>query len=116
MRKAHLEDDLQQMCVQWFKLQHSDKIIFAVPNGGKRNLFEALRLKKQGVLAGVPDLFIPEPTKEYHGLFIELKVGKNKLTLAQSEFIGWVHCRGYRTEVVRTFEQFQFVIGNYFNG
>jgi VRR-NUC domain len=52
--------------------------IFAIPNGGKRNAFEAMNLKRQGVRSGIPDLFLPVQNSEYNGLFIELKVGSNK--------------------------------------
>ena len=69
----HLEDNLQQTCVEWWRHAYPKRLIFHIPNGGKRNLREAVRLKKQGVVAGVPDLFCPEPTKLFHGLFVELK-------------------------------------------
>ena len=60
---------------QWFPAM--DKI-FAVPNGGERNLIVASRLKAEGVKAGVPDLCLPYPVKPFHGLFIEMKKPKGK--------------------------------------
>ena len=50
--------------------------MFHIPNGGSRNKLEASNLKKQGVKAGVPDLFLPVGRGSYHGLFIELKSAK----------------------------------------
>lgn len=47
--------------------------LFAIPNGGKRHLVTAMKLKKQGVKPGIPDLFLAYPTNKFHGLFIELK-------------------------------------------
>ena len=76
-----LESDLQIVCVEWFNYQYKNKIIMAIPNGGKRNKIEAIRLKKEGVLAGVADLFIP-----CIFLFIEMKIGKNKQTQNQKDF------------------------------
>jgi hypothetical protein len=34
-------------------------LIFHIPNGEQRALSVGVRLKKQGVTAGIPDLFIP---------------------------------------------------------
>ena len=49
------------------------KLIFAVPNGGKRNITTATRLKMEGVKPGVPDLMLPVARHGFHGLFIEMK-------------------------------------------
>ena len=35
-----------------------DAFLFAVPNGGYRNKIEAANLKRQGVIAGVPDFIL----------------------------------------------------------
>lgn len=110
------ESDLQENCVQWFRIKHPDKIIYAIPNGGKRNKFEAFRLKKQGVLRGVPDLHIAEPSGAYHGLYVELKVDKNKLTPDQAEMMNRLASRGYKTELCRQFEDFQIIVNSYFTG
>jgi hypothetical protein len=49
------------------------KWVFAIPNGGLRDKREASNLVKQGVRCGVPDVFIPIPCGQYHGMFIEFK-------------------------------------------
>ena len=64
------------------------KLLFHVPNGGKRNAAEAARFKAMGVKAGVPDLCLPVPRGGYAGLYIEMKYGKNKTTEKQEE---WIH-------------------------
>lgn len=74
-------------------------LIFHIPNGGSRNKQEAANLKAQGVKAGVPDLFLPVPQQEYHGLFIEMKFGKNKTTSKQDEWLNALRERGYRCAV-----------------
>jgi hypothetical protein len=60
--------------------------MFAIPNGGKRDKREAGRLKAEGARAGVWDIFLPEPRYPYCGLFLEMKVGSNKLTAEQENF------------------------------
>ena len=47
--------------------------IFHIPNGGWRGKIAGLRMKRQGVRRGVPDLFLPIPRGGYFGLWIEMK-------------------------------------------
>lgn len=61
--------------------------MFAIPNGGKRDKITAANLKAEGVKAGTSDIFLPVARGRWHGLFIELKIGKNKPTPAQFEFM-----------------------------
>lgn len=107
------ESKLQQACVTWFRLQYPNKIIFAIPNGGKRNVITAQLLKAEGVLAGVPDLFIPHASGEHHGLFIEMKWGKNKPTPNQIEVMDKLRTLGYDCYVCNSFDGFKSTIDNY---
>ena len=52
---------------------------FHCPNGGKRHVSVATKLKKMGVKAGIPDVIILNPTivNGHVGICIELKVGSN---------------------------------------
>ena len=113
MRK--LEHNLQAACVRWFDLQfpHLAKLLFAIPNGGKRNIVTAVKLKAEGVRAGVWDMFLALPTKHYAGLFIEMKVGKNKLTKAQEEFGDKMTRQGYFCVVCYNLDQFMDAIESY---
>lgn len=52
-------------------------------------------LKRMGVKKGVSDFFLAVPCGDYHGLWIELKVGKGKLSIEQSEFLCRKNERGY---------------------
>jgi hypothetical protein len=62
------------------------KWIFAIPNGGKRHPATAVKMKAEGVKAGVWDIFVPVAVDEHCGLFIEMKFGKGQLTKNQIEF------------------------------
>ena len=53
------ETDEQVGFVNWFRACFPGVIIFAIPNGGHRSIITAKRLKDEGVLPGVPDLYIP---------------------------------------------------------
>ena len=52
----HLE---QARVIMWFRQTYPDTLIFAIPNGGLRSKSSALKLKVEGVVPGIPDLFIP---------------------------------------------------------
>jgi hypothetical protein len=105
----HLEDDLQATCVKWFRMQYGPLacLLFAIPNGGQRNAREGARLKLQGVTAGVPDLMLAVASRRAPGLFIELKVGRNKPSAAQEAHMKLLQLEGYSTAVVYTLEAFQ---------
>ena len=98
------------------------KMMFAIPNGGLRNIRVAMKLKKEGVKAGIPDIFLavprhlPNPTKDVftlHGLFIEMKYGKNKPTKEQQQWLTDLEDEGYRAEVCHSFEEAKKVIEDY---
>jgi hypothetical protein len=71
------------------------KLLFHIPNGGTRNKVEAGKLKAQGVKSGVLDLFLPVPRSMFAGLFIELKVGSNKLSENQQKWITELRLQHY---------------------
>lgn len=73
------------------------RFMFAIPNGGYRNAATAGRLKAEGVKSGVADIFLPWPTKWKHGLFLELKVGDNKPTREQLDFLNEMECLNYHS-------------------
>lgn len=64
-RSEHVE---QREFVSWFRKNYRGIRIIAIPNGGQRNIATAGRLKAEGVVPGVPDLFIP-----VWNLWIEMK-------------------------------------------
>ena len=81
----------QAVVISWCEMQKNKypelSMIYHCPNGGYRNKIEAANLKRQGVKSGVPDLFLPVPRKNKHGLFIEMKWGNNKCTPNQNKWI-----------------------------
>lgn len=59
------------------------ELIYAVPNGGFRHKRTAMKLKREGVKAGVWDVSVDIPADNIHGMKIEFKVGKKLLTEEQ---------------------------------
>ena len=69
--------------------------LLAIPNGGRRNVREAVRLKAEGVKPGVSDLLLPLRRGGYAGLWLELKAPGNKPTKDQAEWIDRMNAAGY---------------------
>jgi hypothetical protein len=70
--------------------------LFHVPNGGARDGATAAAMQRQGVQRGVPDLCLPVPVGDYHGLWIELK-RRDHSNHASPEQVRWLeHLRASR--------------------
>lgn len=107
------EHQEQVMLITWFRLQYPKYIIFAIPNGGVRHIVTAVKLKSEGVLAGVSDLFLMVPKGEYHGMFIEMKAKTGKISDSQKEFMAAANSMNYKTAVCYGFDEAKEVIINY---
>jgi hypothetical protein len=104
------EDLLQQKCVIWFKnnyQMHGKGLIFAVPNGGTRNIIEAKKLKATGTMPGVSDLIVVLDSKV---LFIELKTDTGKQSDKQKEFQEIVTNLNHEYILIRNEEEFKNAI------
>jgi hypothetical protein len=106
------EDQEQTKFVIW--LEKNNILHFAIPNGGKRNLIEAFKLKRCGVKSGVPDVCIPIPSAPYHGLYIELKrVSGGSVSESQKEWIINLRKKGYCAEIAKGADEAKQIVRNY---
>lgn len=114
----HAESNIQRWCVFWFRRQyaHLARLLFAVPNGGRRDAVTGKILKAEGVVPGVSDLILLVPAGGYHGLCIEMKTAKGRQQPTQKEWQQEVEAQGYRYEVCRSVEQFMDVVRDYLKG
>jgi hypothetical protein len=108
----------QSALIKWAELstaKHPElRLMFAIPNGGKRNVITAMNMKREGVKPGVPDLFLAYPSKGFHGLFIEMKKRKGGTV---SEAQHWWHqmlsTAGYQVRVCKGWEESRAIIEQY---
>jgi hypothetical protein len=111
------EEGEQRCLFDWVGLAQRQRpelrMLFAVPNGGARHKAVAAKLKAGGVRAGVPDLNLAVARGGFHGLFIEMKVGKNTPSKDQRWWIAKLREAGYRVEVCYGFEAARDVILDY---
>lgn len=118
-KRSNEESKLQKACVQWFRTQYPQHILFAIPNGGKRGVIEASIMKAEGVLAGVPDLFLAVP-QQYEdgvlkapGLFIEMKTPDGAMSDNQKVIMPKLKNAGYPVVICRSFEAFKTAVDDY---
>ena len=104
------EHDHQKIFVAWVRRNYPDLVLFAIPNGGIRDAITARKLKEEGVLAGVPDLFIADGKP---GLFIEMKTPAGRVTEIQNEVMGRLRKNGYPCAVCYGFEQAKVALVDY---
>ena len=97
----------------WVRAFHPDLLLAAIPNGGHRRAMEAVKLKAEGVVAGMPDLCLLEPKNGVHGLFIEMKTEDGKVSEQQKKIHAQLAERGYCVKVCRSFQDGQQAIIDY---
>ena len=111
------EHDLQVSVFDWVE-RHKASLpelanYFAIPNGGKRPIGTAVKMKKEGQQKGVPDTFLAIPTLYYHGLFIEHKWGSGQLSEPQKTWKSKLENYGYLYIVSRSPEESQDILTSY---
>jgi hypothetical protein len=72
-----------------------------------------MRLRAEGVRAGVPDVLLPVARGGYHGLALEMKFGRNKPTPEQREWLDALAAEGWQTCVAYGFEEARQAIQDY---
>lgn len=93
----HSESNEQIAAMDWLRLQHPDIALHTLHIGNERktSFYAGYMMKRMGVLKGASDLFVAFPIDKYHGLFIEVKSLKGKLTVEQKLFIERMNSAGY---------------------
>ncbi len=102
--------------------------MFAIPNGGLRDVRTATSLKAEGVKSGVCDIFLPmwgytlKQDNRYFGCFIEMKIEKYRnrknggCSDEQIDFIDWIVGNGYYCTVAYNWEEAKDILVNYLEG
>jgi len=109
------EDFIQQQIVIWYNnnycLNHHNPqhIIFAVPNGGKRDAREAKKLSNTGLLKGASDLII---VNEVSNIYVEVKTEIGVQSTDQKVFQDKVEKLGYIYIMPRSLDQFKYMLVN----
>lgn len=107
-RKEYTKEEFGSIpCLKW---------IYACPNGSHKSIVAAVKFKREGLKAGVPDLFLPVPirgTMIKHGLYIEMKKPGGKLGSKQREWRDYLIDAGYSWAVCESSKEAIEVIRGY---
>lgn len=116
-KRQYREANEQEALFRWAELQACTYpellAMYAIPNAAKRSPIEGARMVKQGLKKGVPDICLPVARRNFAGLYIELKVDKNKTTEHQDVWIQRLRKYGHRVEVCYGWEVAKDVILDY---
>lgn len=111
------ENEEQAALFQWAELmtgRHPElSLLHSIPNGGFRTPKTAAILKWTGVKSGVPDVCLPVPKGQWHGLYLEMKTAKGVVSSNQRVWLNELTKQGYRAVVAKGFEQAKDVITDY---
>jgi len=116
-KKQQHEAEIQKNLFEWAYISAGKypelKLMFHIPNGGRRDIVEAYHLKQQGTKSGVPDICLPVPRSGYHGLYIELKAESGKLRDIQKTWLNELSRQGYKAITAYGFNEARAAIENY---
>lgn len=118
-RKKPTDDEhkTQCACVRWFRLKYPKlrNILFAIPNGGRRDAITGAKLKEEGATSGVSDLILLKRNRFYGGLCVEMKKLGGYQSPAQKEWQKDVEANGAKYVVCRSLDEFMKVVTDYLN-
>lgn len=111
------EHRIQVSCVRWFRLKYPKlkNVLFAVPNGGRRDAVTGAKLKDEGATRGVADLILLKSNRFYGGLAIEMKKPGGCQSQAQKEWQKECEGAGNKYVVCRSLDEFIKVVTDYLN-
>ena len=94
-------------------------LLFAIPNGAMlsgnqaKRAITGKRMKDEGVVPGVADLFLSIPSGDLCGLYIEMETPKGRKQDSQKEFERSAIDAGYGYTICRSLIEFQAAIKKY---
>lgn len=122
-----LEKIIHQQVCDYLKLQYPNVIFTSDASGAKMSIGMAMELKrKRCVNYKIPDLLILQPTKDYKGLFLEIKKSSDDIFTKKGELRDSEHIQaqfktiqrlndlGYCSAFACGFNDAKQLIDNYF--
>ena len=118
---AGSESEHQQELFRWWRLVGPklapNIVLAAIPNGGARDAVTGARMKREGVVAGMPDTFLACARCGRHGLWVELKRPKGgHVSESQRLLFPLLEAQGYGVAVCHGWQEARQAIEDYLAG
>ena len=94
----------QRQLIQWCRTRPELQFLFHIPNESVGGQGWIIRNRQLGVKSGVPDLMLPIPAGDYHGLFVEMKTKGGRVSETQKKWIDALNGLGYLAVVAYGWE------------
>lgn len=110
--ELNARDKLAVSCGQSYEIPEL-AWLHAVHNQGHGDAVHGAKAKAEGVRSGISDIFLPVVTENYAGLYIELKVGSNRVVKGsdQEKFLAYANAEGYAaTEAIGYHEARNYIV------
>lgn len=116
-----LESAEQRAVFEWARVMECKwpelRMMYHIPNEGKRSRRTGARMKAEGLRGGVPDICLPVARGGHHGLYIEMKrVRDSRVTQDQLDWIEDLISQGYVAAVCRGCDEAIELISRYMSG
>lgn len=87
-KNGKIEENVHLRVCGYLKMLHPDVIFMSdIASGMRMSIGQAVKAKKFRSSRGQPDLFIAKPSRNMHGLFIEIKKEGTKIYLKDGETV-----------------------------
>ena len=100
---AGSESHEQASLISWWHLAGPklapNVVLAAIPNGGARDAITGARLKREGVVRGMPDLALLCARCGRHALFLEMKTSRGRVSESQRNLFPLLEAQGYGVAV-----------------
>ncbi len=117
-KRTNEEAQIQGAVIVWWRhacrsFDVPESLLFAIPNGGWRDMRTAVALKREGVRKGTSDLFLAVARRGIPGLFIEMKRPGGEVQPEQKEFMAAASKQGYDARLCYSFDEAVATITSY---
>ena len=114
------ESQEQAQLIAWWKAVGQrlalNVVLAAIPNGGARDAVTGARLKREGVVRGMPDLVLLCARCGKHALFIEMKTKRGRVSESQRGLFPLLEAQGYGVAVCRGWREAADAVEAYLAG
>ena len=107
------EESLQESCMTYTRMQYPKSLAVHIPNESRAKPQYRQKLTRLGLVSGMPDIMIFEPSGGYFGLAVELKRKYKKPRDTQLECLERLARAGWYATWLRSFDNYKLLIDAY---